>query len=267
MRRLNRDTAISEQNRVTILSFLESGEARGLSIARVVKYGNHLIVVGRLCVKSFDSMNTDDVRQLLFIFGCWLNERSMNKWSVDMPLSAPRQSSILFGFHQESVLSSVKGDAYWETYLAKLFTEDSPGIGLHLAVLIEPYLGFLLKGLKTIESRFSTTRSPPYGRVTSGDVVLLKQSGGPIVGICEIENAWFYRLDTKSWRSIMKEFEIELGVQDPTFWEDRKDAEYATLMKVCKVRSIEPIEVSKKDRRGWVILRQNSRQLKLETSD
>jgi hypothetical protein len=65
IRRLKQDAAISEANRSMIISFLESREARGLSIARVVEYANHLIVVGRLIAKNFDSMNAEDLRQLL----------------------------------------------------------------------------------------------------------------------------------------------------------------------------------------------------------
>jgi ASC-1-like (ASCH) protein len=50
-------------------------------------------------------------------------------------------------------------------------------------VFIEPYLQFILDGQKTVESRFSANRSAPYQQVGKGDVVLLKRTGGPVMGV------------------------------------------------------------------------------------
>ena len=70
----------------------------------------------------------------------------------------------------------------WEELLAPFRSVSAPPVSLHLAVLVQPYLDFILDGQKTIESRFSIRPIPPYRRVESGDIVLLKASGGPIVG-------------------------------------------------------------------------------------
>jgi hypothetical protein len=67
MERLKSDRRISERNRVRVKGFLESRVARGLSVARVVKYANHLIVVARLCAKDFDQMDAEDIRDLLVV--------------------------------------------------------------------------------------------------------------------------------------------------------------------------------------------------------
>jgi hypothetical protein len=181
------------------------------------------------------------------------------------PRAAPA-SGTHFSVEKEKILSAVNGDEYWQSHLRNLFKDDCTDIGLHLAVFVEPYLGFLLKGTKTVESRFSTTRLPPFGRVNRRDVILLKESGGPVVGLCEVEDAWFYRLDSKSWRYIIEQFEAGLAVTDSRFWKERQNAEYATLIRIGKVRSTKPIEIAKKDRRGWVILQQNRRQHKLVES-
>jgi ASC-1-like (ASCH) protein len=64
--------------------------------------------------------------------------------------------------------------------------KELTGLGsnsLHLAILNEPYLEYILQGKKTIESRFSLTRVPPYKQVSKGDIVFLKQYGDPIVGL------------------------------------------------------------------------------------
>ncbi|KKM09381.1 hypothetical protein LCGC14_1722920, partial [marine sediment metagenome] len=50
-------------------------------------------------------------------------------------------------------------------------------------------------------------------------------------------------------------FESALCAQDPQFWESRKHASYATLIKLREFNSISPIKFRKKDRRGWVVLK------------
>jgi hypothetical protein len=127
--------------------------------------------------------------------------------------------------------------------------------GLHLAIFVEPYLQYILEGKKTVESRFGVHRYPPFGYVREGDVLLLKKSGGPIMGICLVGQVWFYHLDAHSWRKIKQDFSSSLCAQDPEFWNQRRAASYATLMLIKDVRPITPFEISKKDRRGWVTLK------------
>ena len=150
--------------------------------------------------------------------------------------------------------SVVQDDPFWRDYLDPLISQDSVPFSLHLAILVEPYLQFILDGKKTVESRFSSRRFAPYQRVRRGDVVLLKRSGGPIVGLCQITHAWFYRLDPGSWRTIKKEYSQALCAQDPTFWKERESASFATLMRIKHVRAVPPMGYIKRDRRGWVVL-------------
>src|SRR5437867_3058449 len=113
----------------------------------------------------------------------------------------------------ERLDSFVKGDPYWESHLTEV-----PFIGVHLAIFVEPYLSFLLEGRKTVESRFSTNRIAPYEKVDRGDLILLKRSGGPILGLCEVGDVWFYRLDPKTWTDIKHKFTYSLCIQDSSFW-------------------------------------------------
>src|SRR5688572_14494747 len=92
------------------------------------------------------------------------------------------------------LMDAVAGDTYWASYLSTLLSNDLPPYTLHLGVFVEPFLGYMLDGRKTVESRFSTRRFAPYHRAERGDVVLIKRSGGPIVGVCRVVDAWFYRL-------------------------------------------------------------------------
>ncbi len=153
-------------------------------------------------------------------------------------------------------LGSILGhDEYW---MQRLVTVIDESVSLHLAVFVEPYLGYLLDGRKTVESRFSLRRSPPYGRVDHGDLVLLKRTGGPILGLCEIAETWNYQLDSPSWSVIRAEFTEALCAQDPAFWQARQSASFATLMRVAAVRALPPIHLPKRDRRGWVVLNPRS---------
>jgi ASC-1-like (ASCH) protein len=136
----------------------------------------------------------------------------------------------------------------------KLRNFDDGKNALHMAILTEPYLQYVLEGRKTIETRFSVNRMPPYNQVSEGDIILLKKSSGPIVGICEVSKAWFYRLDERSWKEIQEKFFTEISVQDSKFWRDKKKAVYASLMRLKDATRIGPINYVKHDQRPWVIL-------------
>jgi len=128
------------------------------------------------------------------------------------------------------------------------------GKTVHLAVFTEPHLTYLLDGLKTVESRFSVNRCAPYRQVNTGDVLLIKRAGGPVEAVCEVGAVWFYELQGDAWTTIREKFTKALCATDPSFWKDRQEAAYATLLTVTKLRKIDPVRCDKRDRRGWVIL-------------
>lgn len=146
----------------------------------------------------------------------------------------------------------------WQELLAPFHSASAPPVSLHLAVLVQPYLDFILDGKKTVESRFSVRPIPPYRRVDSGDIVLLKASGGPIIGAFTAAAAWYYRLEPESWGALRRDYAEALCAQDG-FWESRSAAEYATLVRVSNVRRLVPTTIPKRDRRGWVILAERRR--------
>jgi hypothetical protein len=158
--------------------------------------------------------------------------------------------------------AALRGHVFWETYLAKALGPQAAS-ALHLAVCVEPYLQYILEGKKTVESRFSTRRFAPYHHVGRGDVVLLKQSSGPVVGICLVTHVWFYELNPQSWQELRSQFAQALCASDPAFWQEREQAAYATLMRVREVQTIPPLQFSKRDRRGWVVLQPAERQLEM----
>lgn len=154
-----------------------------------------------------------------------------------------------------AVARLLRADPAWADQAHALTERGTPSRSVHLAVFVDPFLEYILSGKKTVESRFSMVRFPPYGRVSRGDLVLLKESGGPVVGICEVGAAWFYRLNAESWKTIRRDFTTAICAEDPEFWRSREQAEFATLMYVSRVKRLPPIVWPKRDRRGWVVLR------------
>ena len=154
-------------------------------------------------------------------------------------------------FKKQSIISTLRKCLVDDhTWLQKLSSE---GYTLHLAIFQEPYLTFIMDGRKKIETRFAKRACPPFRRVADGDVVLLKESGGEIVGICEVEKVWFYNLDPEAFEIIKNRFGEMICPANGSFWQERKDKLVATLMKVINVMPVDGIHIEKRDRRGWVI--------------
>lgn len=136
---------------------------------------------------------------------------------------------------------------------------------VHLAVVLEPFLGFILDGSKRIESRFSTVKVPPFRAVHEGDLLLLKEAAGPIVAATLATEVWCYGALTPSTRAELRDrFGCDLRDDVPGFWERRESARYATLIRLGPVATLPaPLDCPKTDRRGWVVLRARSHQLNL----
>lgn len=152
----------------------------------------------------------------------------------------------------DALSTNLESDPYWGPRLSNR-TTASERI-LHLAVFVEPFLQFVLDGTKTVESRFSAHRCAPYESVRSGDLLLIKESSGPVVAIAEIGQVWFYELDSSAWRTIRQQFGPMLRIEDPEFWTRKSGACFATLMRLERVERLSPLKCEKRDRRGWVVL-------------
>jgi hypothetical protein len=143
-------------------------------------------------------------------------------------------------------------DTYDDWKRLELFTDGASGVGLHIACMVEPYLAYILEGKKTIESRFSKPLIPPYQRVTIGDVVLLK--AGAIAASFRVASVEFIELNGRELNRLIVDYSDAICA-DGEFWENRSDKRYATLLGVSDVRQLTPLNVEKRDRRGWMVLR------------
>lgn len=152
----------------------------------------------------------------------------------------------------ERMVRHIPAKSVWHDRIGKLL-DDSPGrVGVHLAVFVEPFLGAILDGRKTIESRFALHRCAPYHQIESGDVILLKRSGGPVVGVARAGRPDYFQLGPGDLDQIRLEHAKELFAVDDEFWSSRADKRYATLIGLEDTARIDDMRVEKRDRRGWV---------------
>jgi adenylate kinase family enzyme len=152
-------------------------------------------------------------------------------------------------------LADMISDTLWHDRLSRWVEEGKP-FGVHVAIFSEPFLGYVLAGTKTVDSRFSKNRIAPYEYVEPGDIILIKQAGGPVTAVCSVERAWFYEIDNEIFKKIKDQFG-RLICASEEFWRSRRERSYATLILLKDVRPVTPFEIEKKDRRGWVTLKKN----------
>lgn len=148
-------------------------------------------------------------------------------------------------------------DEAWRPALDALKCGDAT---LHLAVLARPFLGPLLDGIKTIESRFSRVRHAPYGVLRPGDIVAVKQPGGPVAGAFQAGQVRSYQLTPGLINKIRAHFGKQIHAREDKFWDDRAGSRYATLADVMHPRTLPGFPFSKRDRRGWAVLTDPKRQ-------
>ncbi len=124
----------------------------------------------------------------------------------------------------------------------------------HLAIMSGNYLEKILRGEKTIESRFSRIACPPYKAVAPGDVVLFKHSGGTVRAKAEVLSVVYYAgLTPDRVANIVADHSGGLALE-PDFIQTKAEARYATLIFLHRVELVSPLSFPKRDRRGWVVL-------------
>lgn len=135
------------------------------------------------------------------------------------------------------------------------------GITGHLAVLGQPYLDRILSGVKTVESRMSLNRTLPYGAVTAGDLIFLKERAGPLVGIAEVKHVENHGpLGSQDLQALLELWRDGLALESD--WvEAKRAARYLSLFVLSQVTNVQPAHVEKRDRRPWVVLGRDLRRL------
>lgn len=143
---------------------------------------------------------------------------------------------------------------YW---IEKLKNKDN--FRIHVAVMTEPYLHYVLSGKKVLEARFSKNRGIPWNKVSTGDAVILKKSGGNFTGIFEVNSVEYLEIkENYTIAFIRSQYNNELCIEEE-FWKIKKDSRYVSLFGIRQVCSFEPFKISGVNRRSWILLNQNAR--------
>ena len=125
----------------------------------------------------------------------------------------------------------------------------------HLAILTPEAVEDIFNGRKKIDGRFSKIKIPPFGKVASGDTILMKLPGEKIVGQFLVDHVISFDHPTKSEvEELKKKYSGELSMPQ-SFWLKHEKVNFVTLMFIKSVNKfiIEP-KINKKDLRPWVVL-------------
>ena len=125
----------------------------------------------------------------------------------------------------------------------------------HLAILKPEAIEAIFSGKKKIEGRFSKIKIDPFGKVSAGDVVLMKLPGEKIVGQFVVDRVVnFDRPREEEVELIKKTYGKDLEVPKG-FWNEHEKVNYVTLMFIkSATKFIVPPVIRKKDLRPWVVL-------------
>lgn len=136
--------------------------------------------------------------------------------------------------------------------LTSYFEGSRLSAGIHIAIMVEPFLGYILDGRKTVESRFSKNLIAPHHRIVPGDLVLLK--AGRVCAAFRASSVEFVELRASERVRLRRDYS-DVICADEEFWAARQDKRYATLVGISDVKALTPLTVAKRDRRGWLVLR------------
>lgn len=126
----------------------------------------------------------------------------------------------------------------------------------HLAIFKGEVGEKILLGKKTIESRFSRVKNPPFGLISQGDLVYIKPSGKEIIGQFRVKKVIFFDgLDAFDVSQIREQYDKELA-EDQDYWDKVKASRYGSLIFIgdCTRFITSPIKIKKTDLRGWVVI-------------
>lgn len=123
---------------------------------------------------------------------------------------------------------------------------------IHIAVMVEPYLSYILEGKKTIESRFSKNRMSPFQKINKGDIIILKKSGGGYVAAFEAGEVRFFEPeDEKDIEEIRREYNDRLCIAND-FWELKSDSRFVTLIDVTNLCVFKEFQMNEPNRKSWI---------------
>ncbi|MFA5797732.1 MAG: hypothetical protein WC916_06915 [Candidatus Woesearchaeota archaeon] len=129
----------------------------------------------------------------------------------------------------------------------------------HLAIMHKQFLDKIIAGTKTIESRWYVTKRAPYGKITVGDVIYFKLSGGPVTTKASVQDALFFDLNHTPITELYHKYGRAIGFNDlKEMNEFAKNKNYCTLAFLEDVKPITPFAINKTgygNANAWIIVK------------
>ncbi|MEN6385622.1 MAG: ASCH domain-containing protein [Phycisphaerales bacterium] len=116
------------------------------------------------------------------------------------------------------------------------------------------YLDKILDGSKPVELRLLKAAFPPYGSINVGDKLFLKQSSGPVCATAYVSSFQEFKNLTPTQISQLKAVYNHLVLGTDEYWQMKSDSKYAVFIWMKNVIKIDPVMITKKDWRAWVVL-------------
>lgn len=121
-----------------------------------------------------------------------------------------------------------------------------------MAILQKAYLDMILSGGKVLECRLSRTARAPFGRISPGERIFLKLSGGPVCGEALSERVLFFDGLTPARIEQLRRRYDRLVMAGEEFWLSRSAARYCSLIWLSGVRRVEPYRISRRGMNAWI---------------
>ena len=122
----------------------------------------------------------------------------------------------------------------------------------HVAIMKKAwgFLPMIVSGEKTIESRWYTNRSAPWGRINAGDTVYFKDSGEPVTVAANVAKVLeFENLTRRRIHDILIKYGRKDGIEKDEIADYvafLKDKNYCILVFLSNVRAVRPFEINKR---------------------
>lgn len=134
---------------------------------------------------------------------------------------------------------------YDESIKNNLFLK--PNQSIHLAIVNQPFLNYILNGEKRIESRFSINKCSPYKKVKENDIVFIKDSGKSIIAYFIVKKVEYYINNNENIiNHIKSNYANDICAFNDEFWEERHKKKYISLIWIKGLTLITPFNVEKK---------------------
>ena len=124
----------------------------------------------------------------------------------------------------------------------------------HIAILRQPFFDMVLSGEKTIESRWSMNKVAPFGKVSVGDVIWLKETGKDVTATAKVDRVEYYVLTPELVETIRVKYGKAIGTNRFEDWESTLHKKYCTLIWLKDVKKIKPIKVKRSNGAGWFVV-------------